>query len=280
MGILNVTPDSFSDGGSYPTSEDAVAAGLKMLAEGADVLDIGGESTRPGSRTVSAAEQLNRVLPVIRLLRGETDALLSVDTRDPTVGEAAIDAGADIINEVSACKDPGWAPVLRRTEAPVVLMHMRGTPEDMQHQTLYPDGVMAEIRSHLAERMSDLESEGISKERFILDPGVGFAKETHHNLQILRTLAELTALGRPVLVGASRKLFLGKLLEKGGESRGRNPRDRDIGTVAANVVALINGASILRVHNVPYTRDLVDVIEGMALHGEPLPDTEQREILS
>ncbi|MCZ6796250.1 MAG: dihydropteroate synthase [Planctomycetota bacterium] len=268
MGVINATPDSFSDGGSYREPADAVRAGRKMLEDGADLLDIGGESTRPGSRRVPAPEQLQRILPILRGLRAETEAPISVDTRDPAVGEMALASGADIINDVGACRDPGWIPVLRNNDVPVVLMHMRGTPEDMQQQTAYPRGVVEDVRDFLDERMESLEAEGIARDRFVLDPGIGFAKEAQHNLQILSGLPRLLELGRPLLIGASRKFFLGKLLGQGNDGPGRAPEGRDIGTVAANAFALHGGASILRVHNVPYTRDLVDVFEGFVSFGE------------
>ena len=222
MGIINVTPDSFSDGGLYSGPQDAVETGLKMLREGADVLDVGGESTRPGSQPVVAEEQLERILPVIEGLRRTTDAPISVDTRAPTVGREAVRAGADIINDVSACRDPGWIPVLKSHDVPVVLMHMRGIPADMQEKTDYPQGVVEEIVTFLKQRMSELEAEGVSRERFIVDPGIGFAKEPHQNLHILRDLPRFRSLGRPLLVGASRKFFLGKLLGRrdGGTTKG------------------------------------------------------------
>jgi dihydropteroate synthase len=264
LGIINVTPDSFSDGGRHFDPEGAVRAGLTMLAEGADALDIGGESTRPGAAPVTPEEQLRRILPVIGALRRETGAPLSVDTRSPRVAEAALEAGADCINDISACWDPGWLPLLEASSGPIVLMHMRGTPEDMQQRTDYPRGVLPEIVEFLAERIADLTAAGVSSERIIVDPGIGFAKTAAQNLEILDGLGALRALARPVLVGASRKLFLGKLL---GAGRGgqRRPEERDVATVAANVIAAAGGASILRVHNVAFARDLADVIEGLRL---------------
>ncbi len=263
LGVLNCTPDSFSDGGRFAGSTDAVAAGAAMVRDGADALDIGGESTRPGAATVSTQEQTDRVAPVIEGLRRETDVPISIDTRDPRVGEAALAAGADIINDVSACRDPGWIPVLRGASVPVILMHMRGTPADMQEQTSYPNGVVEEIASFLAERLDALEAAGIARARCIVDPGIGFAKEAEHNLDILAGLDRLARLGRPILFGASRKFFLGKILGARVPSRARDPRERDVGTVAVNAIALAAGASILRVHNVAYTRDLVDVFEAL-----------------
>jgi dihydropteroate synthase len=267
LGVLNVTPDSFSDGGLHLDSGRAVEAGLQLLADGADAVDVGGESTRPGARPVASEEQRRRVIPVLRGLRRQTQAPLSVDTQDPEVGWAALDDGADVINDVSACRDPAWVPLLRSTSAVVVLMHMRGTPQDMQARTEYPRGVVTEIVEFLGERLAYLERAGVSRGRCIVDPGIGFAKTAEQNIEILAGLPRLGELGRPILVGASRKFFLGKLLCRlegvGGADRGREPRDRDIGTVAANVVAVLRGASILRVHNVAYTRDLADVLEAV-----------------
>lgn len=271
QGILNVTPDSFSDGGLHTSAEHAVALALHMVEEGADVIDVGGESTRPGAAAVDALEQCRRVLPVIEGIRKECDVPISIDTRDPNVGQRALDAGADIVNDVSACADPGWISVLvGRPDVPVILMHMRGTPETMQTMTSYPEGVLSEVRDFLRERMRDLERAGVSRDRFVLDPGIGFAKDARQNLLLLRGLAALSELGRPVLVGASRKVFLGKLLERsgGGSARTRDPAERDVATVAANAVAVLAGASILRVHNVPFARDLADVIEGLVCAGE------------
>ncbi|MBN1443852.1 MAG: dihydropteroate synthase [Planctomycetes bacterium] len=260
MGVLNVTPDSFSDGGLYPDASSAVEAGLRMLREGADLLDIGGESTRPGSRGVSAEEQLRRVLPVLSGLRDAAEAPISVDTRDPRVAEAALRAGADIINDVSAFQAPGWEGVLGEPSVPLVLMHMRGTPADMQLRTEYPRGVVLELCEELGRSMESLCAQGVSRDRLILDPGIGFAKEWRHNLQILDGLGKLLELGRPVLVGVSRKSFLGPVLCPGGGAIVREPVERDVATVAANAFAALQGASILRVHNVAYTRDLVDVL--------------------
>ncbi|MCH2368398.1 MAG: dihydropteroate synthase, partial [Planctomycetes bacterium] len=174
------------------------------------------------------------------------------------------EAGADIINDVSACKDPDWLPVLREHECPVVLMHMRGTPSDMQENTSYPDGILNDICGFLEDRISALGAGGISRERILIDPGIGFAKEAGQNVEILAGLRQLCGIGRPVLMGASRKLFLGRIL---GDSRGceRDPGQRDVATVAANMIAVLNGASVLRVHNVPYTRDLIDVVEALRL---------------
>lgn len=264
MAILNCTPDSFSDGGRYADAEAAVSEAHRMLGDGAGLIDIGGESTRPGAEAVSVEEQVERVVPVIRGIRESSDAILSVDTRDPDVGRAALEAGADVINDVSACENPGWVPVLRDHECPVVLMHMRGTPSDMQEHTQYPGGVMNEVCRFLEARMEALEAGGIVRERIILDPGIGFAKEAGQNIEIMAGLRQLCGLGRPVLFGASRKMFLSRML---GDSsgRGREPAGRDVATVAVNTVAVLAGALILRVHNVPYSRDLLDVFEALRM---------------
>jgi len=269
LAVLNVTPDSFSDGGRFPSPDHAVAAGLAALADGADAIDIGGESTRPGAVAVPVEEQLRRVLPVVEGLRRATDAPLSIDTRSPVVGSAALASGADIVNDVAACADPGWIPVLRASSCPVILMHMRGTPTDMQRRTEYPGGVLPEVVRFLADRIQSLAAAGISRERVIVDPGVGFAKEAAQNVEILDGLGSLAALDRPILFGASRKFFLGKILaessaSRGGVARGRDARERDAGTVAVNTVAVLAGASVLRVHNVPFSRDLVDVLDALS----------------
>ncbi len=264
MGILNCTPDSFSDGGRYADAGAAVKEALQMVQEGANIIDVGGESTRPGAEPVSVEEQLGRVLPVIRGIRESSDAILSIDTRDPAVGRAALEAGADVINDVSACEDPGWIPVLNEHRCPVILMHMRGTPSDMQERTLYPEGVMNEICDFLQGRMDELEAGGISRGRILLDPGIGFAKESGHNIEIMKELRQLCGLGRPVLFGASRKMFLSRMLGDTSD-RGREPAQRDVATVAANTIAVLAGARVLRVHNVPYTRDLLDVFEALQL---------------
>lgn len=276
MGILNVTPDSFSDGGRYPDPRAAVDEALRMLAEGADIIDVGGESTRPGADVVPVEEELRRVVPVISGLRSATDAPISVDTRSPVVGRAALDEGADVVNDVSALAEPGWFDFLPERDVPVVLMHMRGTPQTMRSLTAYDDGVVLEVRRVLGARLAEVEARGISADRIVLDPGIGFAKEPEHNLELLWGLGDLASLGRPLLVGASRKLFLGRLLAGGvggahadhaTSQRGRDPGSRDVATVAAHTVAVLRGASILRVHNVPWARDLADVCEGFARIG-------------
>ncbi|MBI4604285.1 MAG: dihydropteroate synthase [Planctomycetes bacterium] len=255
VGVLNCTPDSFSDGGMLAQPEAAIRAGSKMLDEGADWIDVGGESTRPGSLPVPSEVQLDRILPVIRGLRERTDAPISVDTTSPAVAREALAAGADIFNDVSACRDPPWRELLRESSAPIVLMHMQGTPLDMQEDPRYPEGVVPEVVRFFQERLETLRRWGVSLERTILDPGIGFGKRVQHNLELLRNIEAFARLGRPVFIGASRKGFVGKVLGDEGFS-GLGP-ERDLGTVTVNAVAIHNGAHILRVHDVRSTRALV-----------------------
>ena len=250
QGIINCTPDSFSDGGAYARPEDAVRAGLEMLKDGADFLDVGGESTRPGARPVPSSEQLTRVLPVLRGLRGETSAPISVDTMSPEVGLRALESGADIINDVSACRDPGWHTVLREWQVPVILVHMRGTPLDMQVGVEYPKGVTQTVMEFFKERLETLYDSGIEPGRTILDPGIGFGKRLQDNLELIRNIEAFKTFRRPLLIGASRKGFLEKVI-------GGDPGNRDLGTVIINSEALFRGANILRVHNVRDTSALV-----------------------
>jgi len=257
MGILNVTPDSFSDGGHFLDPAQAVARGLQMAEQGADIIDVGGESTRPGSRPVPAAEEMERTVPVIRELRRKTEVLISVDTRKTEVASAALDAGADIINDVSALSDPGMAEAAARSGAGVVLMHMMGTPETMQENPLYGDAA-AEVRSALEIRMAFAVAKGLRPEQLVLDPGLGFGKTTEHNLALLNGIPLLAAAGRPVLIGASRKRFIGQLL-------GREPQERLAGSLAVAVFAVLRGAHLLRVHDVKESCDalkLMDTLRG------------------
>lgn len=243
MGILNVTPDSFADGGRYNDPERAVARGLELAAEGADIIDVGGESTRPGSRPVPEAEELRRVLPVISALRKRTDRLLSIDTTKAAVARAALDAGADIVNDTSALRfDPAMAGEVARSGAGLVLMHMKGTPLTMQLDPRYDD-LLGEIRSFLEERVRVAEAAGIPRERLIVDPGIGFGKSFDDNHVLLLRQDVLQALERPVLLGFSRKAFLGRIL-------GLPPEERLEATIAAAVLAVERGVHILRVHDV------------------------------
>ena len=244
MGIVNVTPDSFADGGRYADPARAVAHGLALVADGADIVDVGGESTRPGSRPVPEAEETARVVPVVAGLRRESRALISVDTTKAAVAQAALDAGADIVNDISAFRfDPAMAGVVARSGAAAVLMHMKGTPATMQDDPRYDD-LVGEIAAFLDDRLRVAEAAGVPRERLVVDPGIGFGKTVAHNLEILRRAADFQALGRPLLLGFSRKAFLGRVLG------GLAPEDRLEATLAAAVLAVERGAHILRVHDV------------------------------
>jgi dihydropteroate synthase len=263
MGIINVTPDSFSDGGAFFDTDRAVARGLELACEGADILDIGGESTRPGSLPVPAEEELRRVLPVVRALRKKTGVLLSVDTTKASVARAVLDEGADIINDVSGLRfDPAMAPVIAPSGAGVILMHMKGTPRTMQESPHYAD-LLGEVGSFLRERVREAGEAGIAAERTVIDPGIGFGKTGAHNLTLLNRLAELEAVGRPLCVGLSRKAFIGRIL-------GLPPEERLEGTIAAAVLAVSHGARILRVHDVGAVAKAVRVAEAvMGADGGP-----------
>jgi dihydropteroate synthase len=265
MGIVNVTPDSFSDGGLYLDPARAVEHGLALVEDGADVVDIGGESTRPGSDPVPAAEEIRRVQPVIAGLRGRTEALISVDTSKVEVAEAALDAGADIVNDISSFRlDPRILTLAAGRGAGFILMHMRGVPKTMQVRPRYRD-VVAEVRDFLAERIDVAEAYGLPRASIAVDPGIGFGKTHPDNLALLASLSVLAGLGRPVLVGVSRKSFIGKIIDA-------PPQDRLEGTIAAAVMSLVNGAAILRVHDVRAVRRAVRVAEairGASAAGSP-----------
>lgn len=244
MGILNVTPDSFSDGGTFATREKAVAHGLRMVAEGADIIDIGGESSRPGADPVPVEEERRRVIPVIERLAGQVDVPISVDTTKAAIAEAALSAGAEIVNDISALQfDRAMPSVVGASGAAVVLMHMRGRPKDMQEGELSYRDLIADILSCLQDRMKAAEGAGIDAERMILDPGIGFGKTADDNLRILRHLREFKTLGRPVLLGVSRKSFIGHIT-------GDDDPERLEGTAAAVTAAILGGAAIIRVHDV------------------------------
>ncbi len=246
MGILNLTPDSFSDGGAYPGMDAAISAGLAMRAVGADIVDVGGESTRPGAASVQADEEQARILPVITALAG-AGIVVSVDTRNAATMAAALDAGAAIINDVSAlAHDPDAAPLLAQRDCSVVLMHMRGDPAGMAAYARYGD-VAAEVAAELSDRIAAAERAGIARSRLILDPGFGFAKRPEHSIALLRQLPRLATLGLPILVGVSRKGFIGALA---GEPV---PARRDAASLAAALFAATQGAAILRVHDVAGT---------------------------
>lgn len=260
MGILNVTPDSFSDGGAYLAREAAVAHALQMIAEGADIIDVGGESTRPGAEPVLLDEELRRTVPVIAAIREKSDVPISIDSYKAIVAREALAAGADIINDISALRfDPAMAGLVAESEVPVILMHMQGTPRDMQQNPRYDDCVV-EIAMFFQERVDFCGSHGIAKSRLMLDPGIGFGKRVADNLQILKRLGEFGRFDIPILVGASRKSFIAGVLPGSA-----NPPDRLGGSLAAAVVAAMHGADILRVHDVGQTVEalrLLEAIEG------------------
>ena len=241
MGVVNVTPDSFSDGGRYLDADAAVRHGEELLRDGASILDVGGESTRPGAEEVDEAEELRRVEPVVRALAG--DAAVSIDTSKLAVAEAALDAGASIVNDVTAFKrDPEMAGLCAERGVGVVLMHMPGNPRTMQDDPRYED-VVDDVKAFLAERMEFAVGQGIEEKRIWLDPGIGFGKTLEHNLELLRRLGELRELGRPLVVGTSRKSFIGKV-------DGSDVEDRIGGSIATSVLAAAEGADVLRVHDV------------------------------
>lgn len=251
MGIVNVTPDSFSDGGQYSSTEKAVAHALQLVEEGADILDIGGESTRPGATPVSLEDELARVLPVIEQLAQSTTVPLSIDTYKPQVMRAAIAAGADIVNDVRALQEVGALEIVADSRAGVCLMHMQGTPQTMQQDPHYDD-VVAEVNAFLAARLAAAEAAGIARERVVLDPGFGFGKKTQHNLQLLQEIGQTLAIGRPLLVGLSRKSVLGQIT--GGDVNARLHA-----SLAASVISVMKGARIVRVHDVKATADALKV---------------------
>lgn len=253
MGVLNVTPDSFSDGGQFLALEAAVAQAEAMIAAGADILDIGGESTRPFSEPVPLEEELRRVLPVIRAIRRLSRIPLSIDTYKAAVAAAALEAGADMINDISACRfDPDMASLAARAGVPLVLMHMQGTPRDMQLNPHYDD-VVGEVKAFLRERRDYAISQGVAPERIILDVGIGFGKNLDHNLELLRRHQEFQELGCPLLLGVSRKAFLGKIT-------GLPPLERDVATLGAIAYGALHGADIIRTHNVGYAAQVLAVI--------------------
>ena len=253
MGVVNVTPDSFSDGGRFFDCQAAIRHGLDLEAEGAAILDIGGESTRPGADPVSASEELRRVLPVIEgLIAAGARAEISIDTSKAEVADRALHAGATIVNDVTALRaDPEMAPVVAAEGAALCLMHMLGDPRTMQDDPRYDD-VVAEVSAFLQERMAVAVAAGVPVDRIVLDPGIGFGKTVAHNLELLRRLDELVAVGRPVLIGTSRKSFLGRLT-------GRDVEHRLAATIATNVIGYIHGASIFRVHEVAPVDDALKV---------------------
>ncbi|MGE5639543.1 MAG: dihydropteroate synthase [Clostridia bacterium] len=248
MGVVNVTPDSFSDGGRFEDAEHALAHAYRLLEDGADIIDVGGESTRPGSAPVSQDEELRRVLPVVRQLR---DVPVSVDTRNPAVMRAALDFGASMVNDIQALGAPGALEAVAKSDCAVCLMHMKGEPATMQEAPHYDD-VVSEVRDFLEDRIESARRAGVAQERIVIDPGFGFGKTLEHNLTLLKHLPELAGLGAPLLAGWSRKSSLGRITGRGAD-------ERLPASLAMALLSLLGGATILRVHDVRETRDAVAV---------------------
>lgn len=251
MGVVNVTPDSFSDGGLFSSADEAVAHGRRLFDEGADLIDVGGESTRPGSEPVDEQTEKNRVVPVVEALT-EIGAVVSIDTTKANVASAAITAGAEVVNDVTAGSDPGMFDLVASSGAGMVLMHMKGTPRTMQEDPRYDD-VVAEIADFLLERAAAAETAGIGREALVIDPGIGFGKTVEHNLELIRRLGVLVSTGYPVMVGASRKGFLGKITGIDVPAR------RDVATAAVTALAVSSGAAVVRVHDVVSSREAAAV---------------------
>lgn len=270
MGVLNVTPDSFSDGGKYSDPAAAREAAERMAAEGADLIDIGGESTRPGAHRVDAEEQIRRILPVFSAIAGRVRVVLSADTTRARVAQAAIDAGATVVNDVSACQDdPDMLALVARRPVALILMHMQGEPATMQLNPYYGN-VVEEVRQFLADRIRAAQQAGIDSDQILIDPGIGFGKTIEHNLQLLQDLDRLTDLGRPVVVGTSRKGFIGHLT---GE---KDPARRVFGTAASVAWSAIKGAAIVRVHDVKEMSQVLRVLQAIRsgsdqVRNEPVP---------
>jgi dihydropteroate synthase len=256
MGVLNVTPDSFSDGGRFLRLDDAVKQGMKMIEDGADIIDVGGESTRPGSDPLPTEEELSRVIPVIKSLSGKADVPVSIDTYKAEVARRALDAGAQMINDISALRfDPGIKEVASEFRVPIVLMHVKGTPKEMQKDPSYDD-VIAEITEYLRQSIQMAQDAGIDRGKIIIDPGIGFGKRVRDNLNILKNLRKFSILGCPVLIGCSRKSFVGRVLDLPVEERLE-------GSLAALAVAVMNGANIVRVHDVRESKRVVGLVDGV-----------------
>jgi dihydropteroate synthase len=256
MGVLNVTPDSFSDGGQFFDHNKAIEQGIKMAAEGAAIIDVGPESTRPGARAVTADEQVRRAIPVIAKLAKKTKTCISIDTTNYEVAKAALDAGANIINDITALADERMAQLAAEQKVPVILMHMQGTPRTMQVEPKYKN-VVNEVLKSLLDRAKRAEKFGIPKQRIFLDPGIGFGKTVEHNLQLLANLDKFVKTGYRVLVGPSRKRFIGQLTSK------ENPADRTFGTAGAVALCAAAGASIIRVHDVAEMADVIKIVQAI-----------------
>ncbi|HHW4681177.1 MAG TPA: dihydropteroate synthase [Xylella taiwanensis] len=267
MGILNVTPDSFSNGGLHASVEAAIAHGLRMIAEGADIIDIGGESTRPGAEPVSLEDELLRVVPVINALAAHGNAVISIDTSKPEVMRAAVAAGAGLINDIYALRIPGALEAAVELAVPVVLMHMKGAPQSMQQAPQY-DNVVDEVHRFLVERLFAVEMAGIERHRLLVDPGFGFGKTTAHNIALLAALEHFTDLGVPLLAGLSRKSSLGELTGR------QLPIERVYASVAAHLIAVQHGALIVRVHDVAAMVDALKVWQAVSAASAPTPRTQ------
>ncbi|MCX7817305.1 MAG: dihydropteroate synthase [Syntrophales bacterium] len=258
MGVLNVTPDSFSDGGKYLSAENAIRHGLRMADEGADIIDVGGESSRPGAEPVTAEEEKRRVLPIIEALAKKVNVPISIDTTKSEVAKAAIDAGAEIVNDISAMNfDPEMVKVIHDTGAGVILMHMRGRPKDMQKGDLTYFDLIGEILGYLREAVEKAKGFGVPEDNIVVDPGIGFGKKPEDNLKILKHLREFKSLGRPVMIGTSRKSFIAKIT--GQDS----PEERIEGTAASVTAAVLQGCNIVRVHDVAFMKRVVGVADAI-----------------
>ena len=257
MGILNITTDSFYDGGKYISVDKAVKHALKMVDEGADIIDIGGESTRPGAEPISVDEELKRVIPVIEILSKKLSIPISIDTYKAKVAEEAINAGATIINDISGLRfDPLMPEVASKYKVPVIIMHIKGTPKDMQKNPQY-DALIPEITEYLRGSIVLAKQAGVEENMIIIDPGIGFGKLLDHNLQIIKNLKEFTQLGKPILIGVSRKSFIGKILNDA------SPSERLEGTASSVAISVINGANIVRVHDVGFMSKVVKVADAI-----------------
>ena len=255
MGILNITPDSFSDGGLYLGLDDALRQARRMVSEGADIIDVGGESTRPGAVEVGLDEELKRVIPLIERLSAELDVPVSIDTYKPEVARSALDAGASLINDISGLRDGAMAALAAERNVPVVIMHMKGTPRDMQDEPVYGD-VVAEVIDWLDGQARQAMEAGVAEQNIVVDPGIGFGKTLEHNLELLRRLSEFKSLGFPILIGTSRKAFIGKILDAPADERLE-------GTLATIAYAVSKGAGIVRVHDVREARRAVAVVDAI-----------------
>jgi len=259
MGILNVTPDSFFDGGRYLHPQAALEHAREMVTDGAAFIDVGGESTRPGSDAVETAEEIRRVVPIIQAIAKDLDVTISIDTKKPAVMQAALDAGAHLINDVRALQERGALEVVAKSRAAVCLMHMQGDPKTMQHEPSYID-VVAEVRAFLRERITECQDAGIEPSRILVDPGIGFGKGLEHNLALLAAIRTLASDGPATLIGVSRKSMLGRLL-------GRAAQERVAGGIAVATAAVLAGAKVIRTHDVRETVDALKVASALRSHG-------------